>query len=62
MTKRTVIETDNRDQYTTTLILDNGDTVDVNPVELVMNMIENLPEDGDHSVIDELRDFLKDLT
>jgi hypothetical protein len=41
MTTRRIVETDNRDMTTTILILDNGDTVEINPMEMYANAIEN---------------------
>lgn len=35
---------DNRDQYTTWLWINDHQYVEVNPVDLLRNMIENLPE------------------
>ncbi len=41
MAKRTTVYTDNRDISTTNLILDNGDQVEVDPLELFVNALEN---------------------
>lgn len=38
-----VIDTDNRDPITTVLTLSNGTKVEINPVELFHNMLENHP-------------------
>ena len=60
-----IVETDNRDVYTTDLILDNGTIVEVDVQELFENMIENVSEDTveDYSVDELLEMFesLKDL-
>ena len=48
MTTRRIIETDNRDMTTTVLILDNGDTVEINPVAMYVNAIENSELVMDH--------------
>lgn len=61
---RQVKDTDNRDPFTTVLILDNDDKVEVNPVELFKNMVENCFGDGsdlDTSVLDDVRDFMKEF-
>jgi len=57
-----IVETDNRDVYTTDLILDNGTVVEVDVQELFENMIENVSEDTveDYSV-DELLEMFKSL-
>jgi len=57
-----IVETDNRDIYTTDLILDNGTVVEVDVQELFENMIENVSEDTveDYSV-DELLEMFKSL-
>ena len=60
-----IVESDNRDVYTTDLILDNGTIVEVDVQELFENMIENVSEDTveDYSVDELLEMFesLKDL-
>ena len=60
-----IVESDNRDVYTTDLILDNGTVVEVNVQDLFENMIENVSEDTveDYSVDELLEMFesLKDL-
>lgn len=60
-----IVETDNRDVYTTDLILDNGTVVEVDVQDLFENMIENVSEDTveDYSVEELLEMFesLKDL-
>jgi len=60
-----IIETDNRDVYTTDLILDNGTVVEVDVQDLFENMIENVSEDTvENYSVDELLDkfeSLKDL-
>ena len=60
-----IVESDNRDVYTTDLILDNGTVVEVDVQELFENMIENVSEDTveDYSVDELLEMFesLKDL-
>lgn len=38
----TVIDTDNRDRYTTILKLSDGSTVEINPQFLFENVLENL--------------------
>ena len=57
-----IVESDNRDVYTTDLILDNGTVVEVDVQELFENMIENVSEDTveDYSV-EELLDMFKIL-
>jgi ribosomal protein S8E len=57
-----IVESDNRDVYTTDLILDNGTVVEVNVQDLFENMIENVSEDTveDYSV-EELLDMFKIL-
>ena len=57
-----IVETDNRDVYTTDLILDNGTVVEVDVQELFENMIENVSEDTveDYSV-DELLEMFESL-
>ena len=57
----TVVETDNRGLEETDLILNNGMKVKVNPKQLFIDMIENLPEKDfceDLSIFDEMIDFL----
>ena len=60
-----IVETDNRDVYTTDLILDNGTVVEVDVQDLFENMIENVSEDTveNYSVEELLEMFesLKDL-
>ena len=60
-----IVETDNRDVYTTDLILDNGTVVEIDVQDLFENMIENISEDTveDYSVDELLEMFesLKDL-
>jgi len=58
-----VIETDNRDTDTTTLILDNNYEVDVNPWELVSNIIENNFENPDRYLkqIEKIRTKIEEL-
>jgi len=60
-----IVESDNRDVYTTDLILDNGTVVEVDVQGLFENMIENVSEDTveDYSVDELLEMFesLKDL-
>jgi len=57
-----IVETDNRDVYTTDLILDNGTVVEVDVQDLFKNMIENVSEDTveDYSV-DELLEMFESL-
>ena len=57
-----IVETDNRDVYTTDLILDNGTVVEVDVQDLFENMIENVSEDTveDYSV-DELLEMFESL-
>jgi len=43
--KRSVVDYDNRDDRTTELFLDNGDSVEVDVIELYDNLKENNPED-----------------
>ena len=43
--KRSVVDYDNRDDRTTELFLDNGDSVEVDVIELYNNLKENNPED-----------------
>jgi len=45
-----VIGTDNRDQNTTVLILSSNDTVEIDPLELFLNMLEN----QEYAVLDEI--------
>lgn len=57
-----VQDTDNRDPTTTTLILSNGQKVDVDPIGLVRNMIENNYEDitdTDKTDLQNLYDYIK---
>ncbi len=44
--KLDILETDNRDVNTTTLVLSGGYEVDVDPAELFLNMVENSTEPG----------------
>lgn len=57
-----VVDTDNRDESTTTLTLSDGSTVDVNPIELVKNMIDNCFDSDvsmtDTSTLDDLIDYI----
>ena len=43
--RRRVVDYDNRDDRTTELFLDNGDSVEVDVIELYDNLKENNPED-----------------
>ncbi len=43
--RRRVVDYDNRDDRTTELFLDNGDSVEVDVIELYNNLKENNPED-----------------
>ena len=45
--RRRVVDYDNRDDRTTELFLDNGDSVEVDVIELYDNLKENNPEDLD---------------
>ena len=47
--KRSVVNYDNRDDRTTELFLDNGDSVEVDVIELYDNLKENNPEDLDEN-------------
>ena len=76
MSSHFIISTDNRDQTTTTLTLSAVDgsngadiiTVDIDPIELFENMIENCfdpdranDDDLDTSILDAMNDFLSDI-
>jgi len=57
-----IVETDNRDVYTTDLILDNGTVVEVDVQELFENMIENVSEDTVEGYsVDELLEMFESL-
>lgn len=57
-----IIETDNRDVYTTDLILDNGTVVEVDVQDLFENMIENVSEDTvENYSVDELLEMFESL-
>ena len=43
--RRRIVDYDNRDDRTTELFLDNGDSVEVDVIELYDNLKENNPED-----------------
>ncbi len=43
-TRRVVVEVDNRDRATTWLWISKSDYVEVNPTDLMNNMLENLPD------------------
>lgn len=64
MSNITVVDTDNRDQNETILILSNGLRISVNPVELFQNMIENNfgpgSEPEDTSILDSMTDLLRE--
>ncbi len=49
--RRRVVDYDNRDDRTTELFLDNGDSVEVDVIELYDNLKENNPEDLDENNI-----------
>ena len=55
MTRVEIVDTDNRDIFTTDLILDNDTVVEVDVVEIFENMLENIDESG------ELLDMFKEL-
>ena len=76
MSSHFIISVDNRDQKTTTLTLSAVDgskgagiiTVDIDPVDLFENMLENCfgqdrrdTDDLDTSLLDAMSDFLSDL-
>tara|TARA_R100000900_G_scaffold47700_2_gene38466 strand:+ start:1407 stop:1625 length:219 start_codon:yes stop_codon:yes gene_type:complete len=57
-----IVETDNRDVYTTDLVLDNGTVVEVDVQDLFENMIENVSEDTvENYSVDELLEMFKSL-
>ncbi len=56
MAKRTTVYTDNRDISTTNLILDNGDQVEVDVLELFVNALENAGMSEEH--LQEVIDYL----
>ncbi len=57
-----IVETDNRDVYTTDLILDNGTVVEVDVQDLFENMIENVSEDTvENYSVDELLEMFESL-
>ena len=58
-----VTDTDNRDTDTTTLILDDIYEVDVNPWELLSNIIENNVENSDRYLkqIEKIRTKIEEL-
>lgn len=55
----TVISTDNRDLNTTDLILSDGQRIEVDPVSLILNALEN---HGHILAYEIVRDVLKDQT
>ncbi len=57
-----IVETDNRDVYTTDLVLDNGTVVEVDVQGLFENMIENVSEDTvENYSVDELLEMFESL-
>ncbi len=57
-----IVETDNRDVYTTDLVLDNGTIVEVDVQDLFENMIENVSEDTvENYSVDELLEMFESL-
>jgi hypothetical protein len=42
MPKLNVVDTDNRDSRTTWLLLEDGNFVEVDPYELLLNVVENI--------------------
>jgi hypothetical protein len=53
--KRSVVDYDNRDDRTTELFLDNGDSVEVDVIELYDNLKENNPTDVAGEIIELIR-------
>ena len=56
--------TDNRDPHTTTLTLTRGGTIDIDPIDLYINMVENCYEnrsDVDMSDLQGMVDYLNGI-
>lgn len=65
MASLTVGGLDSRDSCTTVLLLTNGDTVEIDPQALFVNMVENCFDpsnpDIDRSDLESMRDFLREF-
>jgi hypothetical protein len=56
-----ILDTDNRDDSTTWLWINQREYVEVNPKELMENMIENLPEPINNLFAERFASLMKDL-
>jgi len=55
--RRTVVELDNRDQSETWLWLEDGSRVEVDPIELFENLLENMPIEVADEIIERVLTF-----
>lgn len=53
-----VKEFENRDTTTTTITLSNGDRVDVNPIDLFQNMLENASLEDALDILNDISEVL----